>query len=308
MTELEITNIINNLNCDCINVSLYLLKKKGRKEFIAYRLPNDIDEDIKENYLSNFEKFIVGRSFVTYDFVHSEKNALIKLETDKILLWTRMLDSIKKANDEGTLVQKNNFNDDYSVIVVDFSYHINDEIAHIYFVSKYMKTVTWYKKGVKFAFTANGVKKVKEDIIVLNGCIDVVINSDKTIILNEKNFEYLFNYYESAKKIINDAKPELEKWPILTSVDVFFAKVNAGKTRTLKLANALKNSKTDWSKISNRKVREVLSSDKRFATLTLNENDQIICTETNVDLIIDIIREVYSKQLFTEEIIETKGV
>lgn len=108
--------------------------------------------------------------------------------------------------------------------------------------------------------------------------------------------------------MVDKAKPEIEKWPILTSVDVFFAKATAGKTRTLRLANALKNSKTDWSKISNKKVKDVLSGDERFASITFDEKDQIVCTEANADLIIDIIREVYSKQLFTEEIIETKGV
>ncbi len=300
------TELLNNLRV--ANVSLYLLKKEGRTKLAAYRLPNGIDDDIKDKYRSNFEHFIDGRSFGTYDFVHSEKNALIELETGKIPLWTSMLDSIEKAKDDGVLLQKDNFDDDYSVIVIDFSYQTNDQIVHTYFVSKYMKTDTWYKKGVKFAFTANGVEKGKQDIIVLNGCIDVVINSNKTIVLNERNFEYLFNYYEAAKKMVNDAKPELEKWPILTSVDVFFAKAIAGKTRTLKLANALKNSKTDWSKIPNKKVREVLSGDERFAAITFDEKDKIICTEANADLIIDIIREVYSKQLFTEEIIETKGV
>lgn len=91
-------------------------------------------------------------------------------------------------------------------------------------------------------------------------------------------------------------------------MDVFFAKATAGKIRTLKLANALKNSKTDWSKIPNKKVKDVLSGDERFAAITFDEKDRIVCTDANADLIIDIIREVYSKQLFTEEIIETKGV
>ena len=156
------TELLNNLRS--ANVSLYLLKKEGRKTFAAYRLPNGIDEDISEKYRSNFEHFIAGRSFGTYDFVHSEKNALIELETSKIPLWTSMFESIIKANDDGVLLQKDNFDDDYSVIVIDFSYQTNDRILHTYFVSKYMKTDTWYKKGVKFAFTANGVEKEKQDI------------------------------------------------------------------------------------------------------------------------------------------------
>lgn len=290
------------------SVSLYLLKKDGRTKFIAYRLPNGIDDEIKEKYCSNLEHSVDGRSFGTYDFVHTEKNSLIELETAKIDLWANMLESINEANDNNTFLQKGNFDDDYSVIIIDFSCQSDNEILHTYFVSKYIKTDTWYKKGIKFAFTTNGIKEEKQDIVVLNGCIDTVINTDKTMILNEKSFESLFNYFEAAKKMVSDAKPEIEKWPILTSVDVFFAKATAGKTRTLKLANALKKSKTDWSKISNKTVRKVLSGDERFSTISFDENDKIICTEENADLIIDIIREVYSKQLFTEEIIETKGV
>lgn len=219
-----------------------------------------------------------------------------------------MQDSLKKADDDNVFLQNDNFDDDYSVIVIDFSYRSNDEIIHTYLVSKYMKTDTWYKKGFKFAFTANGLVEKKNEIIVLNGCIDVVINGATTVILNEKNFESLFNYFEAAKKMVDDAKPEIENWTFLTSVDVFFNKATAGKTRTLRLANALKNSKTDWSKISSQTVKEVLSGDERFVSITFDENDQIVCTDANTDLIIDIIREVYSRQLFTEEIIETKGV
>lgn len=138
--------------------------------------------------------------------------------------------------------------------------------------------------------------------------IDVVINGDSIVILNEKNFENIFNYFEAAKKMVDDAKPQIQNWTFLTSVDVFFNKATAGKTRTLRLANALKNSKTDWSKISSKTVKDVLTGDERFVSITFDENDQIVCTDSNADLIIDIIREVYSKQLFTEEIIETKGV
>ena len=44
-----------------------------------------------------------------------------------------------------------------------------------------MKTETWYKKGLKFAFTANGLVEKREDIIVLSGCIDVVLTKEKTL-------------------------------------------------------------------------------------------------------------------------------
>ena len=302
----NMTELIKNLRGAAVR--LYLLKKEGRKNFSAFRMPNGINDDIKEKYCTNLEHFVDGRSFGTYDFVHTEKNALIELETEKVSMWTSMQASLKKADDDNVFLQVDNFDDDYSVIVIDYSYRVENKIVHTYIISKYMKTDTWYKKGVKFAFTANGLVEKKDEIIVLNGCIDVVINGDSMVILNEKNFENIFNYFEAAKKMVDDAKPQIQNWTFLTSVDVFFNKATAGKIRTLRLANALKNSKTDWSKISSKTVKDVLTGDERFVSITFDENDQIVCTDSNADLIIDIIREVYSKQLFTEEIIETKGV
>jgi hypothetical protein len=194
----NMTELIKNLRG--ASVRLYLLKKEGRKNFSAFRLPNGIDNDIKEKYCTNLEHFIDGRSFGTYDFVHTEKNALIELETEKVSLWTSMQASLKKADDENIFLQTDNFDDDYSVIVIDYSYRVESEIVHTYIISKYMKTDTWYKKGVKFAFTANGLVEKKSEIIVLNGCIDVVINGDSIVILNEKNFENLFNYHGNGKE------------------------------------------------------------------------------------------------------------
>jgi hypothetical protein len=85
-------------------------------------------------------------------------------------------------------------------------------------------------------------------------------------------------------------------------------KVTAGKTRILKFANAIKNSTTDWEHIPLQNVQDVISRNPNFSVLKLNEQGQIVCTEENVDLIIEIVREVYSKQLFTGALIETKGV
>ena len=132
------------------SVCLYLLKKNRRSDFIAFRLPNSIDEELKAKYCLNFEQLVEGRSFGTYDFLHSEKNVLVEIETDKIALWDKIQESIKKANIDGVFLQKDNFNDDYSIVVVDFSNPSNGDVEHTFFVSKYIKTNTWIKKGIVF--------------------------------------------------------------------------------------------------------------------------------------------------------------
>ena len=99
----NMTELIKNLRG--ASVRLYLLKKEGRKNFSAFRMPNGIDDDIKEKYCTNLEHFIDGRSFGTYDFVHTEKNALIELETEKVSMWTSIQASLKKADDENVFLK-----------------------------------------------------------------------------------------------------------------------------------------------------------------------------------------------------------
>ena len=59
---------------DTSNVSLYLLKRRNKKdEFDATIFPNDINDSINSTYKSNVINFIKDRPIVEYDAVHSEK-------------------------------------------------------------------------------------------------------------------------------------------------------------------------------------------------------------------------------------------
>lgn len=288
------------------SVNLYLVKKVRKNVYNAVRFPNDIDQQIRDTYVSNIEHFVEGKSFVEYDYVHSTKHSITKLSTNKISVWENIKNSILEAKANNIVLKKKTFNDDYTMIVLEF---IDDNQATaVYAVAKYMKTKTWYKKSVKFAFLTDAVVEKKDDIFVLNGNIDVIISDDESYVLIEKNFEDIFNYFETAKEYVEESKSIVNRWEFLTNTDNFFAKVLKGKTRILKFANALKNAKTDWNNVSKEDVKAELINHKEFSSINFDEEGKIICTEENVDIIIDIIKEVYSKQLFTNQIIQTKGV
>lgn len=296
--------IIEKINESSVN--LYLVKKIRKNVYTAVRFPNNIDQEIRNIYANNIEHFILGKNLVEYDYVHSTKHSITKVPTNKISVWNIVKESILKAKSENIILKKDTFDDDYTMIVLEFIGDSQEDA--VYAVAKYMKTETWYKKGLKYSFLTDTMVEKQDDIFVLNGNVDVIISNEESFVLIENNFEDIFNYYETAKEYVEESKTIVNNWDFLTNTDKFFAKVLKGKTRILKFANAIKNSKTDWSNISKESVREVLESHNEFASIEFDEDGKIICTEENVDIIIDIIKEVYSKQLFTNQIIQTKGV
>jgi len=290
------------------NVKVYLLKKQGRKHFEAFILPNGIDDEVRQTYKNNLISFLNGKTIAEYDFLFKRENAVVVIQGDNLEIKNTFIECIQTATAEAKILNINTFGDDYSTIVIELQNNINNQIEKMYLFAKYMKVETWYKKGVKYGFTANNLIEKKTDILVLNGCIDAILLENEILVLQERNFESIFNYYETAKQLVENNQINISSWSFLSDTPSFINKVMEGKTRTMALANALKNSKTNWASISIQNVKSVLESNAIFSEIAFDNNNKIICTDKNADLIISIIREVYSKQLFTNEIIETKGV
>ena len=293
------------LNND-FNIKVYFIKKNGRDNFSAFLLPNSIDNDIKCAYKQNIINIITGKELVDYDFVYDKKSSIAKVDATNLEVKTKILDLISDEN--RNFLNKNNFSDDYSYIVLELEQRQNETVEKIYLFSKYVKTQSWYKKGFLIGFLTNATIKKEQNIIVLNGNVDSILLGNDMLVLNSSAFEDIFNYYEEAKKLVENHKNDIVAWNFLTDGNQFYEKVKATKTRTKELANALLKSRTDWNNINAETVKNVLESDERFASISFDENNKIIYNDSNVDLIINLIREVYSRQLFTNNIIETKGV
>lgn len=230
------------------NVRVYLLKKIGRKgQYEAVLFPNSLDQKIKETYAENYEHFCNNREIKEYDSVHREKGTIEKLPLTDLPFWNGMQDAITLADKENTLLTKQNFTDDYSVIVLVYEKVVDTDVEKMYLIAQYRKVDSWYKRSVKFGFVANTIQHKEEDIFVLNGCIDTAIAEDDVFVLQETAFEKVFNYYEKSKRTVAAKKTEIEKWDFLDNPEAFYADVAGKKGPTTKLARALEKAVGDFS-------------------------------------------------------------
>lgn len=291
------------------SIRVYLLKKRGNKgQYDAVLFPNALNEKIRETYAHNFENYSADREIREYDSVHSEKGTIKKLKTSDLSRWEGMREAIARADAESVLLNKSNFTDDYSVIVLVYEKRIASQLKTVYLLSQYRKIESWYKRSILFGFVANTIQQKDTEIFVLNGCIDTVIFKDNVFVLQEGPFEKVFNYYEKAKKTVAAHKETMQKWRFLDNPQAFYDSVSGKKLATTKLARAIQKSEGVFDKLEPTQVKQTLSQYEEFNELAYDAEDRIMFSSEVRDLIIDILRQSYTRNLFSDSLIHTKGV
>jgi hypothetical protein len=291
------------------NIQVYLVKKIGYKNnYEAVLFPNKINDTIKQTYAANYIDFTADKNVVEYDSVHSEKGTIKKVLLADLAGWQNMKDAMDTADRNRTILNKNTFSDNYNCIVLVYSGVINRNVKTIFLISQYRKIDTWYKKSVKFAFTTNNLVLKNKDIFVLNGCIDTVIADDSVYVLQETPFEKVFNFYERAKKTVTTNKDAIERWSFIDRPSEFYNSINEKKGPTTKLARAIEKRAEDFARLSPQIVKASLSRYDQFTSIAYDDQDRIVFSTANRDLIIDILRHIYARGLFSNDLIRTKGV
>ncbi len=295
-----------------VEVRLYLLKKVGRKgKYEAVIFPNDLDNAIKENYANNFRNFCGEREIVDYDCLHSEKETIKKLSLVDLPNWENILNAIKEADEKQHILTKENFTDDYSIIVISYENHKREPVTRCFLIAQYRKIDSWYKRSIKFAWLGNIFKYQNNEIFVLNGCIDTAIVDQDIFVLQESKFEEVFNFIEKAKRTIRGKEAEIAQWKFLDNSSAFYNDVFKTKGTTRKLARALEKLTFDFSQLDPSEVRRTLSAYKEFNSLCYDEQDRIKYISgdcKNRDLILDILRQAYARNIFSDALVKTKGV
>ena len=196
---------------DNSNVRVYLLKKKGYKgQYEAVVFPNALDQKIKETYATNYGHFCGERKIAEYDSVHSEKGTIKKIPLADLPYWSNMIAALSTADQNGVILNRENFTDNYAAIVLAYERVKDGHIEKTYLIAQYRKVESWYKRSVKFGFVANTIKQKDEDIFVLNGCIDTAVVAEDVFVLQETAFEKVFSYYEKSKRTVAAKKAEIE--------------------------------------------------------------------------------------------------
>ena len=296
----EIINLLNNKK---LTTNVYLIENI-KDTYKCIQFPNELNDKIKNKYISNFINFTEDRKIVDYDNIHYEKGTIQKVCTDDIDEWGKIKESFSEINS----LNKKSFSNNYKLIVINFEFENNGKNECISMISKYKKVDTWYKNSFRFCFLGEVCKEFNEEIFVLNGCIDCLIYKENTFILVQNSFESLFKYDKKMRKVIEANKENIEKYTFIDEPLEFYEEVLKNKKATKSMARFLLNEFVDLRNVNPKEVRATLDKYEQFSSLKYNDEDKIIIDKKSRDIIINILRGVYLRNLFEDKIIHTKGV
>jgi len=270
--------------------------------------PNAISEKIKAVYKENFNFFTNGKNVREYDGVHYETETIQTIPTVELNEWDRIKNAISDAEEKNNHLNSNDFTDDYSLVITVFEKSSNADIQKAYLVAKYRKTETWYHKRIKYTYSGGILEEAEKEIYILDGCIDTIISDKDAYILMQNKFESIFNFYENSKNILESNKGSIEMWTFLDDPEKFLNCIKGKKGPILRMARVLQKSLAKLNKLTPHEVKGKLTKYDEFKDIEFDENDRIIVTAKNRDLIIDVLLDKYAKNLFSDELIYTKGV
>jgi hypothetical protein len=122
-----------------------------------------------------------------------------------------------------------------------------------------------------------------------------------------KNFESVFNYYRKSEELIEANRTSIEAWSFLAEPKKLLDNIRGKKGATLKMARVIQKSLATLNALTPQEVKNKLTQYEQFQEIEYDTNDRIIVTGKNKDMIIDILLNVYAKNLFTDELVQTKG-
>ncbi len=302
-------DIIKVINSDTATVRVHLIKK-GRtpQDYSCVMFPNDLNALIKKAYKDNLNLFIKDKIITDYDSIHAEKGSIQKAMLEDIGEWINIKNAIKRADDNNAIMNKSNFSDDYHIIVVSFEAKVEDDVKCVYLVAQYRRIESWYKKSVKFGFTIDGLQEKNSDIFVLNGCIDTVVYKDYAFVLQENQFEKLFKYHKKSISTLEKNRENIESCSFIDKPSEFYESVRSCKGATKKMARVMSKQAIDLQMLPSKTVKDQLIKYEEFSAIEFDSEDKIVLNTKTRDMIIDILRCVYTRSLFSENVVHTKGV
>ncbi len=224
-----IDKLINKLNNAEINIYLVKFNAKSEKNNNAVLLPGDINAALIKDYERYLHEFIDTET-KTYNPNGNSNDVLPQLMLCAIeKRWKFIYNAINKT---GNLSQKDvdalNNQEKLSYNNGELNLYVTEikdtrDNKYCYFVSKY-QNIQKVLKFKKLFLEENGQLKEKESrkALIINWNVDVIILDDYVYLLNETEFNSIFNYDENLKEIaMKTAKEHISKWKIFYSNEKF---------------------------------------------------------------------------------------
>lgn len=189
-------------------IKLYFLRKRNLKEGRAYHVYQPpIAEGLNRKLLELVKGSILSQTsdvpVVKYNFMGTGDDTIEYIESEQIAECAKVLAALNEIQ------AIKHFTSDLDMTKIDFyCFELTYDGKTIYFFRQFSKMKRLRKNGILMSFFEDKLVSIDEDVISIDGQIDIIHEDNLLYILNHVSLERIFSFRDY---VIDNAETMLEK-------------------------------------------------------------------------------------------------
>lgn len=280
--------------------SMILFSYKG--EITKFKIfPNSIKSVIIKNIFNKLENEYKDSKFVEYSYENKNSDAIKIISTKEVSSFYKIKKALTNVKEENKCeITVDDYNIDGNTIM--FRLETMDG-KKVYMFTKYKSVSSYYKNRTLFKKENGRFKEQEGTILYIPEYVDVIIYDDKCYIINEREFNFIFDFNRIIDKKIEDNKEKIKNVSFIDDGDKFYNLLINKKTYKNKIADKFfDNTFDEIAAIDGETVFNNINKYEELSNIKFNKDKKIIINDTTLGKVVKLITGEINLNIITERI------
>lgn len=184
-------------------------------------------QELKVILLNTIEYYLDNRNIEKYDLEISCDDSIDVVDTEAVEEYEKLLENINNERSINKISEETSFD---KINFIYFKIEKPNSDIKITIFKKFIKPQNALRKSMKVKLLGEKMKRVKEDILYLDGLVSCFEYNGKFYIFDRNHFNSLFKFREMYCKLVDDNSNEICKSEFIDDPEAFIEKCKNNRT------------------------------------------------------------------------------
>ena len=184
-------------------------------------------QELKVILLNTIEYYLDNRNIEKYDLEISCDDSIDVVDTEAVEEYEKLLENINNERSINKISEETSFD---KINFIYFKIEKPNSDIKITIFKKFIKPQNALRKSMKVKLLGEKMKRVKEDILYLDGLVSCLEYNGKFYIFDRNHFNSLFKFRETYRKLVDDNSNEICKSEFIDDPEAFIEKCKNNRT------------------------------------------------------------------------------
>lgn len=184
-------------------------------------------QELKVILLNTIEYYLDNRNIEKYDLEISCDDSIDVVNTEAVEEYEKLLENINNERSINKISEETSFD---KINFIYFKIEKPNSDIKITIFKKFIKPQNALRKSMKVKLLGEKMKRVKEDILYLDGLVSCFEYNGKFYIFDRNHFNSLFKFREMYCRLVDDNSNEICKSEFIDDPEAFIEKCKNNRT------------------------------------------------------------------------------